>query len=439
MATQVAEHRPQRHPDNPVVFFDISIGGHPVGRIKMELFRDVVPKTAENFRQLCTGEFKLNKVPIGYKNCTFHRIIKDFMIQGGDFVKGDGTGSLSIFGERFPDENFVLKHDKPGLLSMANSGANSNGCQFFMACNKCDWLDNKHVVFGQVLDPASMLVTGRSRTCSGSWEQATPLVLSPECEGALRGALTQAARPSLRASERAGDDAGARSARVPPTPAAIPGPPRTLFFVKTLFSVKTVKTLFPVKTLFWVKTLFPDSNERSSGGDRRDDRRSPSYQQGGPRGSRSRDGRPPPGRRRARLLRRRLGRLLGGRHLGGRGGRGRSPSGGQRRQQPGWYQPKPSEVQGKYRMKIERLPEDMGWLELKGLGSKMAKVGQCTFSRTNRDRTGVLEFTSREDMDRAISELDGRGASAAMGPLFVQPWSPLSLSGGEEDTERNAS
>lgn len=137
--------RPQRHIDNPVVFFDISIGGHPVGRIKMELFRDVVPKTAENFRQLCTGEFKLNKVPIGYKNCTFHRIIKDFMIQGGDFVKGDGTGSLSIFGERFPDENFILKHDKPGLLSMANSGANSNGCQFFITANKCDWLDNKHV------------------------------------------------------------------------------------------------------------------------------------------------------------------------------------------------------------------------------------------------------------------------------------------------------
>mmetsp|Transcript_44151 Transcript_44151/g.126412 ORF Transcript_44151/g.126412 Transcript_44151/m.126412 type:complete len:298 (+) Transcript_44151:141-1034(+) len=140
-----------------------------------------------------------------------------------------------------------------------------------------------------------------------------------------------------------------------------------------------------------------DSNERSSGGDRRDDRRSPSYQQGGPRGSRSRDGRPPPGRSRS----------------GGGGGRGRSPSGGQRRQQPGWYQPKPSEVQGKYRMKIERLPEDMGWQELKGLGSKMAKVGQCTFSRTNRDRTGVLEFTSREDMDRAISELDGRRFSGS--------------------------
>mmetsp|Transcript_61875 Transcript_61875/g.188944 ORF Transcript_61875/g.188944 Transcript_61875/m.188944 type:complete len:186 (-) Transcript_61875:58-615(-) len=182
MATQVAEHRPQRHADNPVVFFDISIGGHPVGRIKMELFRDVVPKTAENFRQLCTGEFKLNKVPIGYKNCTFHRIIKDFMIQGGDFVKGDGTGSLSIFGERFPDENFTLKHDKPGLLSMANSGANSNGCQFFITCNKSDWLDNKHVVFGQVLDPASMLVVRKIENVAvGAGSKPRLSVLITEC------------------------------------------------------------------------------------------------------------------------------------------------------------------------------------------------------------------------------------------------------------------
>ena len=150
------ENRPQRHPDNPVVFFDISVGGHPIGRIKLELFRDVVPKTAENFRQLCTGEFKLNKIPIGYKNCIFHRVIKDFMVQGGDFVKGDGTGSLSIFGERFPDENFVLSHNQPGLLCMANSGPNTNGCQFFISCLATDWLDGKHVVFGKVLDQTSM-------------------------------------------------------------------------------------------------------------------------------------------------------------------------------------------------------------------------------------------------------------------------------------------
>ncbi|CAB4373312.1 hypothetical protein RhiirA5_367011 [Rhizophagus irregularis] len=138
--------------ENPIVFFDISIGNQPAGRMKMELFADVVPKTAENFRQLCTGEFKKNGVPQGYKNAQFHRVIKDFMIQGGDFVKNDGTGSFSIYGEKFPDENFELKHTGPGLLSMANSGPNSNGCQFFITCAKCDFLDGKHVVFGKLID-----------------------------------------------------------------------------------------------------------------------------------------------------------------------------------------------------------------------------------------------------------------------------------------------
>ena len=136
----------------PIVFVDVSIGGHDVGRMKMELFADVVPKTAENFRQLCTGELRKDGVPQGYKNATFHRIIKDFMIQGGDFVKGDGTGNASIYGPNFADENFKLKHDGPGLLSMANSGTNTNGCQFFITCAKCDFLDGKHVVFGRVID-----------------------------------------------------------------------------------------------------------------------------------------------------------------------------------------------------------------------------------------------------------------------------------------------
>ncbi|EER01895.1 cyclophilin, putative [Perkinsus marinus ATCC 50983] len=150
-------HRPVRNPENPVVFMDVSVGGSAIGRIRMELYKDVAPKTVENFRQLCNGEFKLNGVPIGYKGSTFHRVIRDFMIQGGDFVKGDGTGSLSIYGEKFPDENFKLAHDSPGLLSMANSGPNTNGCQFFITCNKCDWLDSKHVVFGKVLDQQSMM------------------------------------------------------------------------------------------------------------------------------------------------------------------------------------------------------------------------------------------------------------------------------------------
>lgn len=142
---------------NPVVFFDVTIGGHPAGRIKMELFKDSVPKTAENFRQFCTGEFRKSGHPIGYKGCVFHRVIKNFMIQGGDFVKGDGTGRMSIYGGTFPDESFERKHDTPGLLSMANSGPNTNGCQFFLTCTAADWLDGKHVVFGKVLDGASLL------------------------------------------------------------------------------------------------------------------------------------------------------------------------------------------------------------------------------------------------------------------------------------------
>mmetsp|Transcript_5246 Transcript_5246/g.6608 ORF Transcript_5246/g.6608 Transcript_5246/m.6608 type:complete len:185 (+) Transcript_5246:333-887(+) len=137
---------------NPVVFFDISIGGVSQGRIRMELFKDVCPKTAENFRQLCTGEFIHGGVPTGYKGCTFHRVIKDFMIQGGDFLSGDGKGCISIYGSSFPDENFQLQHDGPGFMSMANSGKNTNGCQFFITTAKCNWLDGKHVVFGKILD-----------------------------------------------------------------------------------------------------------------------------------------------------------------------------------------------------------------------------------------------------------------------------------------------
>jgi peptidyl-prolyl isomerase H (cyclophilin H) len=145
-----------RHPDNPVVFLDISIAGNEAGRIYIELYADIVPKTAENFRQFCTGEKLRGSTPVGYKNSSFHRIIKGFMIQGGDFVKGDGTGSFSIYGDQFDDENFKLKHDQAGLLSMANNGKNTNGCQFFILCEKSPWLDNQHVVFGRVIDPESM-------------------------------------------------------------------------------------------------------------------------------------------------------------------------------------------------------------------------------------------------------------------------------------------
>ncbi|KAF1981435.1 hypothetical protein K402DRAFT_364726 [Aulographum hederae CBS 113979] len=130
-----------------------SSAGEPLGRVKMELFADVVPRTAENFRQFCTGETKNPLgIPQGYKGCKFHRVIPGFMIQGGDFLKGNGTGSLSIYGSAFADENFQLSHDEPFLLSMANSGPNSNGCQFFITVAPTAHLNNKHVVFGKVVD-----------------------------------------------------------------------------------------------------------------------------------------------------------------------------------------------------------------------------------------------------------------------------------------------
>lgn len=174
---------------NPRCYLDISIGGELEGRLVIELYKDIVPKTAENFRALCTGEKGIGPntgVPLHLKGSCFHRVIKGFMIQGGDISARNGTGGESIYGLKFEDENFELKHERKGMLSMANSGPNTNGSQFFITTTRTSHLDGKHVVFGRVIKGMGV-VRSVEHTITGENDLPTQDVVIEDCGELLEG------------------------------------------------------------------------------------------------------------------------------------------------------------------------------------------------------------------------------------------------------------
>jgi peptidyl-prolyl cis-trans isomerase B (cyclophilin B) len=167
-------------------YFDIQIGNEPIKRVVFQLFDEDVPKTCRNFRYLCVNNIVVqndqdqeDKAPkkSSYDNTTFHRVIKDFMIQGGDITNGDGTGGYSMYGGKFNDENFNLKHNQPGILSMANSGSNTNNSQFFITTNETPWLDGKHVVFGIVIDGYDLIEKIQNIECDSENKPLIPVTI----------------------------------------------------------------------------------------------------------------------------------------------------------------------------------------------------------------------------------------------------------------------